>query len=60
MEGVTDMKIIGARIGPGGILFMVSTIDHAQVILGNVKIIYIKLIWLIWMATAPKSGQEDR
>jgi hypothetical protein len=43
-EGATAMKIIGARIGPGGILCVVSTTDHAQVILGNVKIIDVKLI----------------
>ncbi len=54
------MKIIGARIGPGGIVHVVSTIDQVQVILENVKIICVKLIGLMWMATAPKSGHKDR
>jgi hypothetical protein len=49
-------KILGAKIGPGGILHMVSTTDHTEVILGNVQIIDMKLIKLMWMATALRSG----
>jgi hypothetical protein len=44
VEGATAIKIIGVRIGPGGILCMVSTTDHPQVNSENVKIIEVKLI----------------
>ncbi len=43
VEGATAMKILGARIGPGEILHVVSTTDQVQATLGNVQSIDVKL-----------------
>ena len=43
VEGATAMKVLDAKIGPGGILHVVSITEHVQVNLEEVKCINVRL-----------------